>query len=219
MDRIILLFVAFIITASSIALANDDPDFSERIRASGIVNETESILLSSNVYFYPNKKGFGLLSGGNERTKAYIVFTENGFAVVDWSRKRKAYEVVHQEDYAEIESANVSGNSPFLRLVTESKASGKFNSFEIIDGKNAITPSVIKTKEAHKLISAGIKGYDVKEVASASDLSTAEIADQKRRMQELEERIARLEQGQGNDETGNGENVGDSECDCKCPQN
>ena len=77
--------------------ANDDPNFSERVRENGIVKDTESILLSSNVYFYPNKNGFGLLSGGGKRTKAYIVFTENGYAVVDWSRKQKAYEVVHQE--------------------------------------------------------------------------------------------------------------------------
>ena len=213
-QNILRLFAVIIITIN-FSSANDDPNFSERVRANGIVKDTESILLSSNVYFYPNKKGFGLLSGGGKRTKAYIVFTENGYAVVDWSRKQKAYEVMHQEAYSEVASADVTGNSPFLRLVTESKASGKFNSYEIIDGKNAITPSVIKTKEAHKLITAGIKGYDVKEAASASDLSTAEIADQKRRMQELEDRIARLEKGQG-DETASTSNP---ECDCKCPQN
>lgn len=213
-QNILRLFAVIIITIN-FSSANDDPNFSERVRENGIVKDTESILLSSNVYFYPNKNGFGLLSGGGKRTKAYIVFTENSYAVVDWSRKQKAYEVVHQETYTEVASANVTGNSPFLRLVTESKASGKFNSYEIIDGRNAITPSIIKTKEAHKLITAGIKGYDVKEAASSSDLSTAEIADQKRRMHELEERIARLEQGQDNEVS----NTSSSECDCKCPQN
>ena len=187
----LLIVVSFTINFS---FANDDPSFSERVRANGIVNEAESILLSSNVYFYPNKNGFGLLSGGGKRTKAYIVFTENGFAVVDWRRKQKAYEIIHQEVYSDVASADVTGNSPFLRLVTESKASGKFNSYEIIDGKNAITPNVVKTREAHKLLIAGIKGYDVKGAASASDLSTVEIADQQARLQQLEARITRLEQ-------------------------
>lgn len=214
MNRILLFVVCTVLLSSSVLFANDDPEFATRVRANGIVGDTESILLSSNVYFYPNKKGFGLLSGGNKRTKAYILFTENGLAVVDWSRKQKAYEVLYQEAYSELESADVTGNSPFLRLVTESKATGKFNSYEIIDGRNAITPSVIKTKEAQKLIVAGIKGYDVKEAASSTDLSTAEIADQKRRMSELEERIARLEQEQGESVEKNSQ-----ECDCKCPQN
>ena len=187
----LLIVVSFTINFS---FANDDPSFSERVRANGIVNEAESILLSSNVYFYPNKNGFGLLSGGGKRTKAYIVFTENGFAVVDWRRKQKAYEIIHQEVYSDVASADVTGNSPFLRLVTESKASGKFNSYEIIDGKNAITPNVVKTREAQKLLIAGIKGYDVKDAASASDLSTVEIADQQARLQQLEARITRLEQ-------------------------
>ena len=214
MNRIYLLLFCVVIFAANFVLANDDPDFSERIRANGIVSDTESILLSSNVYFYPNKKGYGLLSGSNKRSKGYIVFTENGFAVVSWSRKEKTYEVLHQEAYTELESSKVTGNSPFLRLVTESKTTGKFSSYEIIDGKNAITPDVIKTKEAHKLIIAGIKGYDVKGAATASDLSNVEIADQKRRMQELEERIARLEQTQNKSVTN-----GSPECDCKCPEN
>ena len=214
MSRVILLmFCVTVFIASNLSLASDDPAFSERVRASGIVSETESILLSSNVYFYPNKKGFGLLSGGNKRAKGYIVFTEIGFSVVTWSRKEKAYVILYQETYKELASTSVAGNSPFLRLVTESKVSGKFNSFEILDSKNAITPNVVKTNEAQKLVMAGIKGYDVKSVASASDLSTLEIANQKQRMQELEERIARLEQGEGKTSV----KQEDPECDCKCP--
>ena len=210
------LIVLLLFTLLSIAtFANDDPKFAQQIRSDGVVSENESILLSSNVYFYPNKKGYGLLSGGNKRSKGYVVFTENGFAVVSWSRRKKAYEVLHQETYADLASTDIAGNSPMLRLVTESKSSGKFNSYEIMDGRNALTPNVVKTKEAHKLITAGIKGYDVKGAATASDLSTVEIADQKRRMQELEERIARLEQGDNVESSNNTE----SECDCKCPQN
>ena len=220
MYRIALLGILAVFFFSNFALANDDPEFAERVRANGIVSESESILLSSNVYFYPDKKGFGLLSGGNERSKGYIVFTENGLAVVSWSRKRKAYEVLHQEAYTELASAEIKGNSPFLRLVTESKASGIFNSYEIIDGRNAITPSAIKTNEAHKLINAGIKGYDVKSAATSSDLSTVEIANQKRRMQELEERIARLEQEQTTEQKqGDVTSKENTECDCKCPPN
>lgn len=212
MNRIDLLTICIVIFACSFVYASDDPNFSERIRANGIVTNAESILLSSNVYFYPNKKGYGLLSGSNKRFKGYIVFTENNFAVVSWSRKEKVYEVLHQEAYSDLESSDVTGNAPFLRLVTESKTTGKFSSYEIIDGRNAITPDVVKTKEAHKLIIAGIKGYDVKGAATVSDLSSVEIVDQKRRIEELEARIARLEQSQNT-------SVNNSDCDCKCPKN
>lgn len=216
MSRVtLLMFCVTVFITSNFSYANDDPAFSERVRANGIVSETESILLSSNVYFYPNKKGFGLLSGGNKRAKGYIVFTENGFSVATWSRKEKAYVILHQEAYTELASTSVAGNSPFLRLVTESKATGKFNSYEILDGKNAVTPNVVKTKEAQKLVVAGIKGFDVKNAASASDLSTVEIANQKQRMQELEERIARLERDVGKTSV----KQEGPECDCKCPQN
>ena len=214
--KLLQLIVILFSTLMSVSIfASDDPNFAEQVRIDGIVSDSESILLSSNVYFYPNKKGFGLLSGGNKRSKGYVVFTENSFAVVTWSRRSKAYEVLHQETYNELASTDISGNSPMLRLVTESKSSGKFNSYEIMDGRNALTPNVAKTKEAHKLIAAGIKGYDVKKVAAASDLSTVEIANQKRRMEELEERITRLEQA---DNAATAKSV-ESECDCKCPPN
>lgn len=195
--------------------ANDDVSFADKIRANGIVSERESILLSSNVYFYPNKKGYGLFSGGKKRSKGHIVFTENGYTVVVWNRRDKQYEVLHQETYSDLASVDISGNSPMLRLVTETASTGKYNSFEIMDGRNAISPNVIKTEEAHKLVTAGIKGLDVKGAASAPDMPTVEIADQKRRMKELEERIARLEQ----DESVKAASPADTECDCKCPPN
>ncbi len=43
-----------------------------------------------------------------------------------------------------------------LRLVTETKSSGRFNSYEIMDGRNALSQNIVKTKEAHKLLVAGM---------------------------------------------------------------
>jgi len=194
------------------AYAEHGEEFFDKVRASGVVNNNESILLSSNVYFYPNKKGHGLFSGGKAREKGHIVFTENGFTVISWSRKQKAYEVLHSENYSELASTDISGNSPMVRLVTQTKSSGKFNSYELMDSRNALTPNVNKTKEARKIVSAGIEGLDVKQVATVKDLSVAEVAVQKQRMQELEERIQRLENASS------GVQAKEDECDCKCEQ-
>ncbi len=217
MNRVTTLFIFLLTMVMCMSSsANDDKNFPEKIRASGIVDESESILLSSNVYFYPNKKGHGLFSGGGKkRSKGYIVFTENGFAVVSWSRRNKQYEPIHQEKYIDLATVDVAGNSPMLRLVTETKSTGKYNSYEIMDGRNALTPNVGKTEEAHKLVSVGISGEDVRAAAAASDLSTVEINLQKQRMQELEERIAKLEKA----EEPAPEALSSTECDCKCPQN
>lgn len=190
--------------------ADDNAEFFEKVRASGVVNENESILLSSNVYFYPNKKGIGLLSGGNSREKGYIVFTQNGLSVISWSRRNNSYEVLHSENYSDLASSDIAGNSPMVRLVTETKANGKYNSYEIMDSRNALTPNSHKTKEALKLVEAGIQGMDVKQVATVEDLSVAEVAMQKRKMQDLEERIQRLENGNISSMPAK------AECDCKC---
>ncbi|MFK7794959.1 MAG: hypothetical protein AB8B89_06405 [Gammaproteobacteria bacterium] len=198
-----------------VAQAGDDEEFFEKVRASGVVNDNESILLSSNVYFYPNKKGHGVLSGGgSNREKGHIVFTENMLSVISWSRRNKAYEVIHQESYSELTSTDISGNAPMVRLVTQSKESGKYNSYELMDSKNAFTPNSHKTKEARSLIKAGIEGLDVKEVATVKDLSSVEVAMQKQRMQELEERIQRLENG--SEATPSSNQQSESGCDCKC---
>ena len=215
MNRYCILALCWFAMICAPLFANDYVSFADKVRANGIVSESESILLSSNVYFYPNKKGYGLFSGGKKRSKGHIVFTENGYAVVVWSRRYKQYEVLHQETYSDLASVDISGNSPMLRLVTETASSGKFNSFEIMDSRNAISPNVIKTEEAHKLVTAGIKGLDVKGAASAPDMSTVEITEQNRRMKELEERIARLEQVKSVEATP----PVDTECDCKCPPN
>ena len=190
----------------------EDAEFFEKVRVSGVINDDESILLSSNVYFYPNKKGHGLFSGGKGREKGHIVFTENGFSVISWSRKQKAYEVIHSENYSELLSTDITGNAPMVRLVTQTKSSGKFNSYELMDSRNALTPNVNKTKEARKIVTAGIDGLDVKQVATVKDLSVAEVTMQKQRMQELEERIQRLENSNTNTQ------AVEKECDCKCDQ-
>ncbi len=198
----------------TVVLADGDEEFYGKVRDSGVISDSESILLSSNVYFYPNKKGHGLLSGGKGREKGHIVFTENGFSVISWSRRNKAYEVLHSEYYSELASTDVSGNSPMVRLVTETKASGKYNSFELMDSRNALTPNANKTKEARKLVNAGIQGLDVKEVATVKDLSSVEVAMQKQKMEALEERIQRLENANTSSQP-DSKQV-ESECDCKC---
>ena len=216
MLRICLLTIILFTVIVTPGLANDDEEFAERVRASRIVGDSESILLSSNVFFYPNKKGHSLLSGNKKRrTKAHIVFTENGFAVVSWSGRKDVYEVIFEKQYTELASSNVSGGSPFLRLVTETKENGRFDSFEIMDSKNSLAPNTEKTREANKLINAGIAGKDVKAAASVKDLSVLEVAEQKQRMQELEERIARLEAAGAGEEVEN--KSSSAECDCKCP--
>ena len=210
MNRVlIVLFLVFCNTLPFV-LADSNAEFFEQLRASGVVTDNESILLSSNVYFYPNKKGHGILSGGKGREKGHIVFTEKGFAVISWNRRKKLYEVIHQENYQDLSSTDISGNSPMVRLVTESKASGKYNSYELMDSRNALTPNVSKTKEARKLVTAGIQGLDVKEMTTVKDISAAEVAMQKKKMQSLEERIQRLEEANTS-----GEEI-EKECDCKC---
>lgn len=203
---IFLLFSCFFTIAQA-----DDAGFFEKVRASGVVNDSESILLSSNVYFYPNKKGHGILGGGgSDREKGHIVFTENALSVISWNRRNKAYEVIHRESYSELASTDISGNAPMVRLVTQTKQSGKYNSYELMDSRNAFTPNSHKTKEARSLVKAGIEGLDVKQVATVKDVSSVEVAMQKQRMQELEERIQRLESGSAASQPV------DAECDCKC---
>jgi hypothetical protein len=210
---VFILFLMLGCATTATVSAEHDEAFFEKVRASGVIDSDESVLLSSNVYFYPNKKGHGLFSGGKGREKGHIVFTENGFSVISWSRKQKAYEVLHSENYSELATTDVTGNSPMIRLVTQTKSSGKYNSYELMDSRNSFTPNVNKTKEARKIVRAGIDGLDVKQVASVKDLSVAEVAMQKQRMHELEERIQRLE----NANSGSNQAL-DNECDCKCEQ-
>lgn len=205
-----------VLFVSTSLLANDDPEFDERVRASQVVSEDESILISSNVHFYPRKRGHGPLSGGKKKVKARIVFTDKAYSVVSWSKRKNLYEVVYSEQYSELSSSRVSGSSPFLRLVTENKE-GRFNSFELTDSKNALAPNTVKTREAHELILAAIAGKDVVAVAESDgltteDLSNLKVAEQQKRLQMLEERIARLEGGEPPVEEEN-----KAECDCVCP--
>lgn len=210
MNRIYIIILLACCCFFTYAHADDDEGFFEKVRASGVVSDNESILLSSNVYFYPNKNGHGILAGGNDREKGHIVFTENALSVISWSRREKAYEVLHRENYSELSSTDVSGNAPMVRLVTQTKASGGYNSYELMDSRNAFTPNAHKTKEARSLVTAGIQGLDVKDVATVKDVSSVEVAMQKQRMQDLEERIQRLESGDAPSQAAG------SECDCKC---
>ena len=192
------------------AIANND-ELNENLRASGVVDDNQSILISSNVYFYPNKKGFGIFSGGTDRDKGHIVFTEDGFSVVSWSRGKKTFKVLYEVNYSDLDFSEVMGNSPMVRLVTKEKDAKKYNSFEIMDSRNAFAPNPEKTKEANNIVNAGIEGLDVTEVASADSLSDVQAQKQQKQMQELEERIKRLEEGV------QGVPAQASECDCKCP--
>lgn len=213
MKRIVLFLFVLCFCLINSASAEHDEEFFDKVRASGVISDQESIMLSSNVYFYPNKKGHGLFSGGgNKREKGHIVFTENGLSVISWSRKLKAYEVLHSENYSELGSTDVSGNSPMVRLVTQTKSSGNYNSFELMDSRNALTPNVNKTKQARKIVKAGIEGLDVKQIASVESLSGAEVAMQQQKMQALEERIQRLENANVKTQ------AAEKECDCKCEQ-
>ncbi len=210
MNRIYIMAILLFSCFLTFAQADDDAKFYEKVRASGVVNDNESILLSSNAYYYPNKKGHGILAGGNDREKGHIVLTENTLFVISWSRRNKAYDVIHSENYEDLASTDISGNAPMVRLVTKTKANGKYNSYELMDSRNAFTPNAHKTKEARGLVKAGIDGLDVKQMATVKDVSSVEVAMQKQRMQELEERIQRLE----NDDAAN--QPAESECDCKC---
>ena len=214
MNRLYVVLLVMFCCFFTFAHAGDQAEFIEKVRASGVIADDESIVLSSNVFFYPNKKGHSVLSGGKNREKGHIVFTENGFTVISWSRRKKAYEVLHQENYADLASTDVSGSSPMVRLVTETKESGKYNSYELMDSRNAFTPNVSKTEEARKIVKAGIQGLDVKEITSVENVSVAETIAQKQRMQELEERIQRLENASGTTTTP----AAEKECDCKCEQ-
>ncbi len=213
MKQLAIIFFIVLFSFVSTVNAEHDEEFFEKVRSSGVISDNESVLLSSNVYYYPNKKGHGLFSGGKGREKGHIIFTEAGFSVISWSRRQKMFEVLHSENYSDLASTDVAGNSPMVRLVTQTKASGKYNSYELMDSRNALTPNVNKTKEARKIVSAGIEGLDVKQVATVKGVAVTEVAMQKQRMQELEERIQRLENA-------NSENVqsAEKECDCKCDQ-
>ena len=212
---VVLVMLALTMFINSLAIADDPEELSDRLRASGVVGDNETILIASNVYFYPNKKGFGMFSGGKGKEKGHIVFTDKGFSVVSWSRSDERFDVLYEAAYTELESSEISGNSPMVRLVTKEKGAKKHNSFEIMDTRNAFAPNPQKTKEADKIIEAGMQGLDVTKVAgtSAAGLSATQMQAQQQRMLELEERIQRLEEG--SPET---PSTSSSECDCKCPE-
>ena len=212
MNRLVISILILTMSLFAFTFADNSQEINDKLRASGVVGENQTILITSNVYFYPNKKGYSIISGGKDREKGHIVFTDTGLAVVSWSRRNETYEVLYQVNYKDLESSDILGNSPMVRLVTKEQNAKKYNSFEIMDSRNAFAPNAEKTKEANDIVNAGIEGLDVTEVASAESLSAVQVKQQEERMQELEERIKRLEQGE------NGNSEVSSECDCKCPQ-
>ena len=149
----ILVVVLSLLTPLSLIAVTDDSDFEARLRASQVVSDTETVLIVSNVHYYPGKKGVGLLSGGKKKVKARMVFTENRYSVVSWKKRDKKYEILYSQDYSDLVDTNIVGVSPFIRIVAENKA-GKFNSFELTDSKNALAPNTQKTRDTHKILTA-----------------------------------------------------------------
>ena len=191
--RLIIALVISCIFSSSV-FSNDDSSLDVQLRSAAILKADETLLLNSYVYFYADKKGYSLLSSGKSRVKAQIIFSENGLQVIRFKKKSKRFETLYSLAYAQLASVDIAGNSPLVRLVTERKEDKGFDSFELMDTRNAFTPSSSKTVEAKKLISAGIQGLDVKTVASAPSLSSVKMMQQKNQIEELEVRIQRLEE-------------------------
>jgi len=191
--RLISALVISCIFSSSV-FSNDDSSLDAQLRSAAILKADETLLLNSYVYFYADKKGYSLLSSGKSRVKAQIIFSENGLQIIRFKKKSKRFETLYSLPYAQLASVDIAGNSPLVRLVTERKEDKGFDSFELMDTRNAFTPSSSKTVEAKKLISAGIQGLDVKTVASAPSLSSVKMMQQKNQIEELEVRIQRLEE-------------------------
>ena len=191
--RLISALVISCIFSSSV-FSNDDSSLDAQLRSAAILKADETLLLNSYVYFYADKKGYSLLSSGKSRVKAQIIFSENGLQIIRFKKKSKRFETLYSLPYAQLASVDIAGNSPLVRLVTERKEDKGFDSFELMDTRNAFTPSSSKTVEAKKLISAGIQGLDVKTVASAPSLSSVKMMQQKNQIEELEVRVQRLEE-------------------------
>ena len=191
--RLIIALVISCIFSSSV-FSNDDSSLDVQLRSAAILKADETLLLNSYVYFYADKKGYSLLSSGKSRVKAQIIFSENGLQVIRFKKKSKRFETLYSLPYAQLASVDIAGNSPLVRLVTERKEDKGFDSFELMDTRNAFTPSSSKTVEAKKLISAGIQGLDVKTVASAPSLSSVKMMQQKNQIEELEVRVQLLEE-------------------------
>ena len=191
--RLIIALVISCIFSSSV-FSNDDSSLDAQLRSAAILKADETLLLNSYVYFYADKKGYSLLSSGKSRVKAQIIFSENGLQIIRFKKKSKRFETLYSLPYAQLASVDIAGNSPLVRLVTERKEDKGFDSFELMDTRNAFTPSSSKTVEAKKLISAGIQGLDVKTVASAPSLSSVKMMQQKNQIEELEVRVQLLEE-------------------------
>ena len=202
----------FIICLTVVAHAQDGK-FEQRVIATGLISDADSILFSSHVYFYPRKKGLSLLGGG-KRIKGQFVLTDVSLAVLEFDRWNKTYEIIHQESYEDMDSVEISGGSVVIRLVTETKNTGKYNSFEIMDGRNSVTANSEKTRKAKDIIIAGMRGFDVQSVAmSDEELMAISTKQQDQQMQSLEERIQRLERAVNQPSAENS-----NECDCKCAE-
>jgi|GEM_PF-525200 hypothetical protein len=210
--KIIFITLFLVVCMTTVATAQDDK-FEQRVILTGLVSDVDSILFSSHVYFYPRKKGLSLLGGG-KRIKGQFVLTDDSLAVLEFDRWNKVYEIIHQQKYEDIDSVEILGGSVVIRLVTKTKKTGKYNSFEIMDGRNSVSANSEKTRKAKNIIMAGMRGFDVQSVAmSDDDLIAVSAKQQDQQMQSLEERIQRLERAANQPSA-----ESDYECDCKCAE-
>ena len=204
-----LLLVLFMLIAPVLHAAESE-QFTQRVRATGMLQDQESILLGSNVYFYPRKKGLGLLGGGNKRIKGQIVLTEQALSILEWQRIAKVYHVIHHEKYSDMQSVELRGGSLVTRLVTQNKSTGVFNSFEIMDSRNSMTANPEKMRNARQIIQQGIAGLEVR--STSQDTQQVQHNSQADG-DSLEARIQRLENALIESAADD-----DKECNCECPQ-
>jgi len=212
LKKITLIMLFLVVCMTTMAHAQDSK-FEQRVISTGLVSNADSILFSSHAYFYPRKKGLSLLGGG-KRIKGQFVLTDDSLAVLEFDRWNKTYEIIHQQPYEDINSVEILGGSVVIRLVTETKKTGQFNSFEIMDGRNSVTANSEKTRKAKDIVFAGMRGFDMQTAAMGDDeLMAASAKQQDKQMQSLEERIQRLEQAASQSSA-----QSDHECDCKCAE-
>ncbi len=204
-----LLLILFILI-TPVLQATESEQFTQRVRATGVLQDQESILLGSNVYFYPRKKGLSLLGGGNKRVKGQIILTEQALSVLEWQRIAKVYQVIHHEKYTDMQSVEIRGGSLVTRLVTQNKSTGTYNSFEIMDSRNSMTANSDKMDKARQIIQQGIRGQDVR---SASQDTPPVQRHSQQDVESLETRIQRLENALMKSAADDAE-----ECNCECPQ-
>lgn len=203
----VFLLLILVVTVTQAAT---DEELIQKVRATGIVQAQESILLASNVYFYPRRKGLGLMGGTKKRTKGQIILTAQALSVLEWQRLAKKYEVIHHELYADMRSVELVGGSLVARLVTQNQSTGIYNSFEIMDSRNSVTANPEKMRKAKQIIQQGISGLEIETVSQNTEQTSRQ---EHQAMESLEARIQRLEKMLNQSALQQ-----QDECNCECPQ-